>query len=65
MLAMDLFNLAVKGKVVFVPGEPFYVNNNGANALRLNFSCVDKQTIDTGIKRLGKSIYKLQKIRID
>ena len=62
MLAMDLFNLAVKEKVVFVPGEPFYVNNNGANALRLNFSCVDKQTIDTGIKRLGKSIYQLQEM---
>ncbi len=60
MLAMDLFRLAVKGKVVFVPGEPFYVNTNGANSLRLNFSCVDKLTIDKGIKRLGESIYKLQ-----
>lgn len=61
MSAMDLFDLAVKEKVVFVPGDPFYTNNNGVNALRLNFSCVDKDTIETGIKRLAESIAKLQK----
>ena len=58
--AMDLFDLAVKEKVVFVPGSPFYINNNGKSTFRLNFSCTDKQTTETGIKRLGNAIKKLQ-----
>lgn len=58
--AMDLFDLAVKEKVVFVPGSPFYVNNNGENTLRLNFSCTDKRTTEIGIKRLGSALRKLQ-----
>ncbi|MFH2124161.1 MAG: PLP-dependent aminotransferase family protein [Pseudomonadota bacterium] len=59
--AMDLFNLAVKEKVVFVPGDPFYVNKKDVNTLRLNFSCVDRKTIKIGIQRLGEAIYQLQK----
>lgn len=58
--AMNLFDLAVKEKVVFVPGNPFYINNNGENTFRLNFSCTDKQATETGIKRLGVAIKKLQ-----
>ena len=61
LAAMDLFNLAVKEKVVFVPGDPFYVNKKGVNTLRLNFSCVDGDTIQIGIKRLGEAISRLQK----
>lgn len=60
--AMDLFNLAVKEQVVFVPGDPFYVNKKGVNTLRLNFSCVDCDTIQTGIRRLGDAIRQLQKM---
>ncbi len=59
MAAMDLFNLAVKEKVIFVPGDPFYINRKNANTLRLNFSCVDPETIKTGIKRLGAAIEML------
>lgn len=62
MSSMDLFNLSVKEKVVFVPGNPFYTNSNGVNTLRLNFSCVDEKTIQMGIKRLAESINKLQKV---
>jgi 2-aminoadipate transaminase len=58
--AMDLFDLAVKEKVVFVPGNPFYINNNGENTFRLNFSCTDKHTTETGIKRLGVALRNLQ-----
>ena len=56
MAAIDLFNLAVKEKVIFVPGDPFYINKKNMNTLRLNFSCVDPETIKTGIKRLGEAI---------
>ncbi|MCK9293565.1 MAG: PLP-dependent aminotransferase family protein [Desulfobulbaceae bacterium] len=59
MAAMDLFELAVLDKVVFVPGDPFYVRGNRHRTLRLNFSCADVDTIDVGIGRLGKAIREL------
>ena len=54
-----LLDLAIKDKVIFVPGDPFYVNRQETNTLRLNFSCVDEETIKLGIKRLGKAIEQL------
>ncbi|RJP52915.1 MAG: PLP-dependent aminotransferase family protein [Anaerolineaceae bacterium] len=59
MAAIDLFELAVRDKVVFVPGDPFYVRGKRHNTLRLNFSCSDVDTIELGIARLGKSVQKL------
>jgi len=61
--SLELFELAVKDKVVFVPGDPFYVNKTGTNTLRLSFSCVDEDTIVTGIQRLGNAIEKLMKTK--
>jgi 2-aminoadipate transaminase len=57
--ALDLFDLAVKDKVIFVPGDPFYVNKTRTPTMRLNFSCVDEATIETGISRMGAAIRKL------
>ncbi|BCS87580.1 PLP-dependent aminotransferase family protein [Pseudodesulfovibrio sediminis] len=54
--SMDLFDLAIKDKVAFVPGRPFYTDDSGENTLRLNFSNSDEARIEEGIKRLGKSI---------
>ncbi|QJB58089.1 PLP-dependent aminotransferase family protein [Pseudodesulfovibrio sp. zrk46] len=54
--AMDLFDVAIKEKVAFVPGRPFYVDGSGENTLRLNFSNSDEKRIEEGIKRLGNSI---------
>lgn len=59
MAALDLFDLAIQDKVVFVPGDPFYVRGNRHSTLRLNFSCADVNTIEVGIGRLGKAIAKL------
>lgn len=60
--SMDLFYEAVKEKVVFVPGNPFYVNKKNVNALRLNFTNASEQDIDEGIKRLAHVISrKLEK----
>jgi 2-aminoadipate transaminase len=59
MSSMALFEAAIKQKVAFVPGTPFYVDRKDSNTLRLNFSCVDEQTIVEGIKRLGQSIKEL------
>ena len=62
IIARDLLDIAVKDKVVFVPGDPFYINNKkNISTLRLNFSCVDEATIKIGIKRLGQAIIRLTK----
>lgn len=57
--ALSLFELAVKKNVVFVPGDPFYIGRKDMNTLRLNFSCVDEQSIDAGIQRLGQALGEL------
>jgi len=59
MSATELFNKALKDKVAFVPGDPFYVEKRGLNTLRLNFSSVDPDIIEEGIKRLGKVLHEL------
>ncbi len=59
LAALDLFDLAVKDKVVFVPGDPFYIGQTNVHTLRLNFSCSDAETIETGILRLSKAIKKM------
>lgn len=61
--SLDLFDLAVKDNVVFVPGDPFYIKKTRIRTLRLNFSCVDEKTIQIGIQRLGNAIEKLVKIK--
>ena len=58
-VALDLFEIAVKDKVIFVPGDPFYVNKKRTQTMRLNFSCVDEKTIEIGIGRLGAAIREL------
>jgi len=59
--SMELFNIALKNKVAFVPGNPFYADARNVNSLRLNFSCMDEETIKIGIKRLAESIEELLK----
>ena len=54
-----LLELSMQDKVIFVPGDPFYVNRQETNTMRLNFSCMNEDTIRSGISRLGKSINKL------
>jgi len=54
--SMDLFYEAVKEKVVFVPGDPFYVSRKDVNAFRLNFSNASESDIIEGIRRLAKVI---------
>ncbi|NDV26400.1 PLP-dependent aminotransferase family protein [Desulfovibrio sp. JC010] len=56
MSSMDLFDEAIKNKVAFVPGRPFYVDGSGENTFRLNFSNSNEEQIAEGIKRLGAGI---------
>ena len=53
--AMALFDKAIKEKVAFVPGSPFYVGDNTEeNTMRLSYVTVDEASILEGIKRLGQ-----------
>ena len=57
--ALELFEIALKEKVAFVPGEAFYTENPEKNTLRLNFSNSSAERIEEGIKRLGTAIKKM------
>ncbi len=59
MKAIDLFYKAVKENVAFVPGSPFYAGKKVENTFRLNYSNVDKDMIDIGMKILGNLIKKM------
>jgi 2-aminoadipate transaminase len=56
-----LLDMAVKEKVLFVPGDPFYIGKTDSNTMRLNFTCSNEQEIRTGIERLGNAMKKLLK----
>ncbi|MGL5286053.1 MAG: PLP-dependent aminotransferase family protein [Aeromonas sp.] len=57
--AMALFDEAIKEKVAFVPGAPFYVRPEIQNTLRLSFSCVDEATIEEGVQRLARAMQSM------
>jgi len=57
--SLELFEIALKEKVAFVPGEAFYEEQPETNTLRLNFSNSTEEKITLGIKRLGTAIEKL------
>ena len=49
--------LMEKERVVVVPGKPFYTDDSGKNAIRVNFSRPSKEDIPVGIEKLAK-LYK-------
>jgi 2-aminoadipate transaminase len=51
--AVELAGRAVEHGVAFVPGTLFFPDGRGDDCLRLSFSLVDAERIDTGIERLG------------
>ncbi len=57
--ALELFEHAVREKVAFVPGTPFFVDGGGTHNMRLNFSNADEDKIEEGMARLGQIIKKL------
>ena len=57
--AMELFDKAIKEKVAFVPGNPFYVGDNiEENTMRLSYVTVDEASILEGIERLAQCMKK-------
>lgn len=49
-----LFDKAIREKVAFVPGDPFYTDGRNANTMRLNYTNASREVIEEGIQRLGK-----------
>ena len=45
---------AIKEKVAFVPGQAFFMDECGANTMRLNFSNADEPMIEEGMTRLAR-----------
>lgn len=54
--ARDLLVRCIEQKVAFVPGGSFFPNGGHENTLRLNFSAMPPDRIETGIKRLAMTI---------
>jgi len=52
----DLLARALRDNVAFVPGEAAYLDGRGRNAMRLNFSASDEDSIREGIRRIGKVV---------
>ncbi len=56
--AKKILDEAMLEKVAFVPGDPFYIDQKDLNTVRLNFSCVDEETIHKGIEIIGRILKK-------
>jgi 2-aminoadipate transaminase len=57
--SVELFDLAIREKVAFVPGKAFFADGSGDNTLRLNYTNSTVEAIDVGIERLGNAIRQL------
>jgi 2-aminoadipate transaminase len=56
MNSRDILEEAQKRKIVFVPGDIFYIDHGGRNTMRLNFSNSNDEEIEKGISILGEII---------
>jgi 2-aminoadipate transaminase len=53
----DLLAKAIREEhVAFVPGAAAYADGRGGSSMRLNFSCMDADSIREGIRRIGKVV---------
>lgn len=60
--SMELFEVAVKRNVAFVPGAAFHAGGLGGDStLRLSFATCDEAQMDEGMRRLGTAMRDLMK----
>ncbi len=52
--ATALMKPSIEAGVAFIPGQPFYVDDSGANTIRLAFSSESEENIRKGIQRLSQ-----------
>ncbi len=55
----ELFNEAIKENVAFVIGEAFHCDGSGKNTMRINFSFMNDERTEEGVKRLATAIRKM------
>jgi DNA-binding transcriptional MocR family regulator len=53
---MEMFEIAKKEKVLYIPGAAFYVDEPDKNTMRISFCLPTHEEIDEGIQRLRNSI---------
>ena len=51
-----LLDKALEKNIIFVPGDTFYASNPHKHTMRMNFSNVDPEKMDTAMKVLGKLV---------
>ncbi len=56
-----LLRECIKQNVAFVPGEAFFPNGGGEHFMRLNYSNMNEEMIDKGIKCLGEIVENFYK----
>lgn len=52
----ELLTEAIRERVAFVPGAPFYATSPRANTFRLSFVTVEPARIEEGVQRLGRLV---------
>jgi 2-aminoadipate transaminase len=52
----ELFDVAIKENVAFVIGEAFHCDGSGKNTMRINFSYMNDDRTEEGVKRLARAI---------
>ena len=57
--ARELFDIAMKEDVAFVIGEAFHCDGSGKNTMRMNFSFMNAERTEEGVKRLTRAIDKM------
>ncbi len=58
--ASEVFKVAVRRKVAFVPGAPFHPVGGGENTMRINFSNARPEQIEQGVARLADTLKEMR-----
>ncbi|MCI6853323.1 MULTISPECIES: PLP-dependent aminotransferase family protein [Limosilactobacillus] len=53
---VELFKQCLEHNVAFVPGDPFFAGKPQPGTFRLNYSNMQEDQIEVGLKRLGKAL---------
>lgn len=57
--SLELLKQAVREKVAFVPGQPFFADSSGKNTLRLSYSSATREQVEEGLRRLGRAVHRM------
>jgi len=54
----ELVSFALREKVLFVPGKPFFTNGEGGQCMRLNFTCSSEKKTKEGMQRMKTALVR-------